>query len=189
LESQYVAKAIRMLKDKGVSLAHLMAELLLCKYLSEKNFSCDIEFTIGDMKCDVYAKIDNVDTCIEIIYYTLPLETIDKWSNILVSIHLKKLIKMSKNKIMFAAFAYPLGLIPLIPPKLLDNYTKEVIVQLSLKYMLDEDVIAEARELNFVTSISKIYIFDLYAAKVEEVLPSTIKNLLLFYESILRASI
>lgn len=187
-ETTYVAKAIRMLRDKGVSLTHLLAEVLLCKYLVENGFSCDIESTVGDMKCDVYAKKDSADICIEIMYYALPLDSIGEWSKSIISSHIRKIIKISRNRIAFAAFAYPVGLVPMIPPEMIDAPTKDVVNRILTKYGLYDEM-SNAKDLDFISPIYKIYLFDLHTTEVYELLPTTTKNLLLFYESITGFSI
>ncbi|MEM0048061.1 MAG: hypothetical protein QW464_04225 [Ignisphaera sp.] len=187
-ESAYVAKAMRMLRDKGVSLTHLLAEILLCKYLVEKGFSCDIESTVGDMKCDVYAKKDSVDICIEIMYYTLPLDSIGEWSKSIISSHIRKIIKISRNRIAFAAFAYPIGLVPMIPSEVIDSPTKDAVNRILTKYGLYDEV-PNVKDLDFISPIYKIYLFDLHTREVYELLPTATKNLLLFYESITGFSI
>lgn len=114
-------KALRSI-DKGLPLTHVLAEILLYSYLAGKGFEyVSIEETIGFTKCDIYARQGILDMCIEVETNVVPLEFILEGYDYIVARHVKKVIQTSKSNIRITSFAYPFGVIPLIPIELLKN--------------------------------------------------------------------
>ena len=182
--SPYILKALKLVKNKGVPLSHVFAELLLCKYFSERKFLCDIEMTINNMKCDVYIEKGFIDVCVEVMYYNIPIENIGEWKRAIIVTHLKKVLNASKSNIKFIAFAYPYGLIPLVPPEIIGSISKDILINTLLKYGLTYEA-TEVENLNHITPIYAFYIFDFSEMKVYEILPDHAKTLLLFYTSVI----
>lgn len=182
-DSSIVLRVLKLVRDKGVAVSHAIAEMLLCKYLMGMGYSCEIEYTINNTKCDVYAKRGPVDECIEIFYYAVPLNSIDDWTNYIMLTHLRKVIQMLKSNVYFISLAYPAGLIPLIPPALLSATSKDCLAKIMMNYGLRE--FEDIEEIRSIPIISHIYIFDLSKAKVRSIAYDEAKMLVLLYNSII----
>lgn len=116
-----VQKSLRLV-EKGLPLNHILAELLLYSHLKTKGYDyISIEETIGSVQCDVYVKRGVEDICIEVETHTIPIEYILEGHNYIIARHIKKVIQISKEGIKFTSFAYPYGVIPLIPLELLKH--------------------------------------------------------------------
>lgn len=164
-----IQKAIRAL-EKGTTLTHVLAEILLYTYFKDKGYYyVSIEETIGLTKCDVYIKHGSMDMCTEIETHILPTEHSLEGYNYIIARHVKKLIQIAKEEISLASFAYPFGLIPLIPLMFLkppENRTHEEIeriIPVTKKfYNLDYDDIKYLEKC----AINSIYIYDIASLSV-----------------------
>jgi hypothetical protein len=181
-DSSTILRTLKLIRDKGIAISHAIAELLLCKYLMEKGYTCEIEYTINNTKCDVYAEKSSIDECIEIFYYAVPLNSIDDWTNYIILTHLRKIVQMLKSSAHFITFAYPTGLVPLIPPALLSITSKEQLAKIMVKYGLHR--FEDLKEFRDTPIIHHVYIFDLSKAKVRKITCEEIKMLVLLYSSI-----
>jgi len=181
-EDNIILKALRLVRDKGVAVSHVIAELLLCKYLMEKGYECEIEYTHNNVKCDVYARKRSIDECIEILYYAVPLDNIENWTNYIVLTHLRKAMQILKSSIYFVSFAYPVGLIPLIPPTFFEIISGDRLAKVMASYGLHEPEVLE--RVKDTPIIHHIYVFDLSKAKVCKISYEEAKMLILLYNSL-----
>jgi hypothetical protein len=178
----FVSKVVKAVKSKGVSVSHALAEILLCKYLSERGYSCDVEHTIGTLKCDIYARKGSVDECIEIFFYLLPVNEIENWTKYIVSAHIKKFVNAIRSHVKVLSFAYPVGLVPLIPLQLLGPITKEGLVRILASYGLED--VKEFKDVVETPLIQYVYLFDLSKARVVRVSCEKVRSLIMFYKMI-----
>ena len=178
----FVSKVIKAVKSKGVPVSHALAEILLCKYLSERGYSCDVEYTIGALKCDVYARKGSVDECIEVFFYLLPVNEIGNWSKYIISAHIKKFVNAIRSQVKILSFAYPVGLVPLIPLQLLGPITKERLVRVLASYGLED--VEEFKDVIEVPLIQYVYLFDLSKASVARISCENVRSLIMFYRMI-----
>ncbi len=184
-----IIRIIRLIKDKNISPNHVLAEILLYSYFKNRGYEyIFIEETINNVKCDVYLKHKNYDVCIEIEFYTIPIEYLNNWTEFIMARHIKKLYQIAKANIKAAAFAYPYGIVPLIPIELVrpSHYRSKKKLQELLAitrkyYSIEED----ADELLKMQHINAIYIFDFSTGKVYELLPQTIESLISLYQSLI----
>lgn len=189
LHDPTVIKIVKLMKDKNISLNHVLAEILLYSYFRNKGYEhVLIEETINNVKCDVYLKHRNYDICIEIEFYTVPIEYLNNWTEFIVARHIKKLYQIAKANIKAAAFAYPYGVVPLIPIELIrpgyyrpKKQLQELIAITRKYYSIEED----ASELLKMQYISAIYILDFSTGRVYEILPQTIESLISLYQSLI----
>jgi len=189
LHDPTIIKIIRLMKDKNIPLNHVLAEILLYSYFRNRGYEYIlIEETINNVKCDVYLRHRNYDICIEVEFYTIPIEYLGDWTEFIVARHIKKLYQIAKAGIKAAAFAYPYGIIPLIPIELIrpSHYRSKKRIQELLAiarkyYSIEED----ADELLRMQHIHAVYIFDFSMGKVYEVLLQTIESLIALYQSLI----
>lgn len=183
-----VQKALKLI-DKGISLNHILAEVLLYTYLKNEGFEyITIEETIGNAKCDVYAKNGLDSMCIEIETYVVPTEYVLEGYHYLIARHVKKLIQISKEGIKGVSFAYPLGVIPSIPlvllkhPKDRSREELEQLASITKKfYSLDLDYMDQLE--NCV--LSRIYVYDIAMQRVFHLSEDSVIKLISFYTNIL----
>lgn len=183
-----VQKALKLLM-KGLSLTHILAEILLYVHLKLDDYEyISIEETVGAIKCDVYAKQGLNDVCIEIETNVVPMEYVLDGYRYIIAKHVKKLAQISKEGIKVASFAYPLGVIPFIPTELLKNpeaRSKDTIGNLfniARKFFnlgIDDITYLE----NCI--LGDIYIYDITTLKVFRIPKNSIQNLLAVYLEIL----
>lgn len=185
-----IYRAVKLVSEKGVSINHILAEILVYYYLLSQGYSyISIEESVGVARCDVYAKRDGFDICIEIDFYTVPQNFILNRMRYIVARHIKKMLQIVRSSISAAAFAYPYGLIPLIPTELV-----KPIDARSRKKLLN--IVSNIRDLipldsDDVDHLMKVYIhsiliIDIDYGKVYELSPQSIEGLITAYESVIK---
>ncbi len=189
LHDPIVLRVIKLMKDKNIPLNHVLAEILLYSYLRNKRYEYIlIEETINNVKCDVYLKHGNYDICIEIEFYTVPIEYLNNWTEFIIARHIKKLYQIARANIKATAFAYPYGLVPLIPIELIrpSHYRSKKQIQeliaITRKYFSIEE---DASELLKTQYIYAVYILDFSTGRVYEMLPQTVESLISLYRSLI----
>lgn len=179
-----VQKALKLIA-KGLSLTHVLSEVLLYVYLRSNGYdNISIEETVGITKCDVYARQGLNDMCIEIETNIIPTDYVLEGYKYIVAKHIKKLIQTSKDGISLTSFAYPFGVVPLIPLELLKNpgsRSKEAIEKLF-------NIAGEFFNLNIddipyleKCIVGDLYVFDIASQKVLRIPKSSIQKLLVAY--------
>ncbi|MEM1644662.1 MAG: hypothetical protein QXL96_02120 [Ignisphaera sp.] len=179
-----VYKALRSL-DKGLPLTHILAEILMYSYLIGKGFEyVSIEETVGLTKCDIYARQGALDVCIEVETAVVPLDFILEGQNYIVAKHIKKVIQISKSNISFASFAYPYGVIPLIPIELLKKPEErsreelEKLFNIARKFFnLDKEDLTYLRNV----VLGDTYLYDITSLKVVPLQKSNLQHLISLY--------
>jgi len=182
-----VRRAIKLISEKGVSINHVLAELLIYHYLLGQGYSyVSIEESVGMARCDVYAIKEEFNICIEIDFYSVPQDFVLNRTKYILARHIRKLIQIVKSNIRAAIFAYPYGSIPLVPLELIkpiDSRSKKKIVELvsSIREMLPLD----NSDVDYLmrVEIHSIYIFDIDTGKVYELTPSEAEYLITLYEN------
>uniref|UniRef100_A0A7C5UT11 Uncharacterized protein n=1 Tax=Ignisphaera aggregans TaxID=334771 RepID=A0A7C5UT11_9CREN len=185
--SNIVRRAIKLISEKGVSINHVLAELLIYYYLLRQGYSyVSIEESVGIVRCDVYAVKEEFNICIEIEFYSVPQDFVLNRTKYILARHIRKLIQIAKSNIKAAVFAYPYGSIPLVPLEIMkpiDNRSKKKIVELvsSIREMLPLD----NSDIDYLmkVEIHSIYIFDIDTGKIYELTPSEAEYLITLYEN------
>ncbi|MEM1525514.1 MAG: hypothetical protein QW775_03535 [Ignisphaera sp.] len=180
-------KALRSI-DKGLSLTHVLAEVLLYSYLVGKGFEyASIEETIGFTKCDIYARQGISDICVEVETNVVPLEYILEGYDYIIARHVKKVIQTSKSNIRITSFAYPFGVIPLIPIELLKNpeeRSREELEKLfnTARRFFNLDI----EDFAYLKSIvlGDAYLYDVATLKVVPMHRNSLKRLISTYKDI-----
>ena len=183
-----VQKALKLV-NKGVPASHVLAEAFLYAYLRSLGYKeVYIESTIGTAKCDIYVKTDLVDECIEIETQIIPVEHLLDGYRYIIARYVKKLIQVAKNGIQQLSFAYPLGVVPLIPPELMKQPStrshkklEKLFLEAQRYYSLDFSEISYLAK----SSIGKIYVYDFVLQKVFTLSSEHAANLLQEYLSAL----
>lgn len=183
-----VQRALKLV-EKNLPISHVLAEVLLYTYLRYKGYRfVSVEETVGDMKCDVYVELDGVSMCIEVETFSIPLEHILNGVEYVIAKHVKKAIQATKSGINVISFAYPFGVIPLIPLELLkkpeDRVKEELLKLFNLVkkfFTVDIDDIAYLE----TCVIGDAYIYDLASLKVELLTKEKINYLINMYTKVI----
>jgi hypothetical protein len=182
-----VRRAIKLISEKGVSINHVLAELLIYHYLLRQGYSyVSIEESVGMARCDVYAIKEEFNICIEIDFYSVPQDFVLNRTKYILARHIRKLIQIVKSNIRAAIFAYPYGSIPLVPLELIkpiDSRSKKKIVELVSS--IRETLPLDNSDVDYLmrVEIHSIYIFDIDTGKVYELTPSEAEYLITLYEN------
>lgn len=184
-----IGKALAIYELKNIPASHVLAEVLVAHYIKSKGFTdVDIEHTVAGTKCDVYARARRIDICIEIEFpFVPPKHIIDSYEYLLAK-HVKKIAQIARSGIMYASFAYPRGVIPLVPIDFLRPPASRIrkrlleLISITRKFFpIDE---AEEEAL-WYANIYGILIFDLSSARIYELTTQTVEILITLYDSFL----
>lgn len=188
LTEEVTIKALKLV-DKGLTVTHILAEMLIYSYLKSRGYkNIYIEETVGNSKCDVLLIDDTYSKCIEIETNVVPIDYILESSNYIVARHVKKIIQMAKDGIATASFAYPLGVTPLIPLELLkkpgDRSRSEIdkLFNMAITFF---NLDPEDRAYLERYALDDIYIYDIASLKVVQVKPQAVLHLLSMYDNLL----
>jgi hypothetical protein len=182
-----VQKALKSI-EKNIPLSHVLAEVLLYSYLRDKGYKfISIEETIGLIKCDVYIEGGELNMCIEVETLAVPIEYILEGLDYVIARHVKKVIQIAKSGIKIVSFAYPFGVIPLIPLEFLKN-PKDRDIEKLLKLLntarkffpLDLNDVAYLRLCN----IEEVYVYDLASLNVKPLSKEKVFDLVNLYTNI-----
>lgn len=183
-----VQKALKSI-EKGIPISHILAEVLLYSYLKNEGYQLvSVEETVGVMKCDIYAKQGNFNMCIEVETIAIPLEYILDGFEYIVAKHVKKVIQATKSSIDVLSFAYPFGVIPLIPLELLKNPEDRVKEELLRLFNITKKFFSlDIDDLNYlgVCRIGEVYVYDLTTLKVKTISKEKISYLIHLYMHLL----
>ncbi|MEM4909221.1 MAG: hypothetical protein QXI40_03635, partial [Ignisphaera sp.] len=164
-----IYKAMKLI-DKGVSVTHILAEVLIYSYVKNEGYNyISIEETIGSTKCDVYAESKSRRICIEIETHSIPVEYILDGYHYIIARHIKKILQIAKEESISLTFAYPYGVVPLIPLELLKKPEErseeelERVVTIARKfYAIDYNSIMYLKNW----TIKYVYIYDMALLRV-----------------------
>jgi len=158
------------LVEKGVTVTHILAEVLIHSHVKNEGYNyVSIEETVGTTKCDVYAENESERICIEIETHSIPAEYILEGYHYIIARHIKKILQIIKEGSILLTFAYPYGVVPLIPLELLkkpeerseDELEKAIAIARKF-YAIDYDVVTYLK--NWI--IKYVYIYDMALLRV-----------------------
>ncbi|MCS7111617.1 MAG: hypothetical protein N3D82_00040 [Ignisphaera sp.] len=180
-----IRRAIRLVDEKGIPINHILAELLIYYYLRDRGYSyVSIEESVGVAQCDVYARREEFDVCVEIDFYSVPLDFLLSRTRYILARHVRKALQVVKSGIKAAIFAYPYGYIPLVPIELvrsIDSRSKKRIFDLATRIReiapLENDDIDHLMKVY----IHSVLIFDIDSGKVYELSPQEVEGLAELY--------